>query len=89
MGGDTDVPLDTILIQQSSTLVSFFATQLIDVPACFDKVLYARSSRADKPKLRIVTMLMRRGNRLKVSKLFALSTLNLSAKRAASTHEMG
>lgn len=88
MGGDADVSLDTILIQQSSTLASFFATQLIDIPACFDKALYAHSSLADKPKLRVVTMLMRRGKKLKVSKLFALSTLNLSAQRAADANEI-
>ena len=76
--GDTDVALETALIQQSSTLVSFFSSQLIDIPSCFRKAKASHSSFADKPKLRLVTMLMRHGKKLKVSKLYSLSALNIS-----------
>lgn len=75
---DTSWPLDEYLFHENPTLISFFATQMIDIPYCLKKVKYAHSSLAANPKLRLSSMLLRHGKRLKVSKAYSISAQNLS-----------
>ena len=60
-------------MQQSTTLVSFFALQLIDIPLCFQKTKSLYSATASVPKLRFLNMLMRHGKKAKMAKSYALA----------------
>jgi hypothetical protein len=84
---DTDSPLEAARIKQSETLVSFFASQLIDIPMCLRPARKSSSSYAGWPKSRFVTTLSRHGQNLKVSRLFAVSMLNLSRKTHLTNEE--
>jgi hypothetical protein len=88
---DTDVPLETALRQQSPTLISFFATQMIDIPFCLKKVKFSHSSSAANPKLRFVTALMRHGKRQTVSKLYSQAASRILTRhfleQASTSHE--
>lgn len=75
---DTSRPLENYLFSENPTLVSFFATQMIDIPYCLKKVKYAHSSSASNPKLRLTSMLLRHGKRQKVSNSYSLAALNLT-----------
>ena len=60
---DTDSPFDSFSSQDSPTLISFFATNMIDIPFCLKKMKFAHSSLASSPKLRLISILSRHGKR--------------------------
>ena len=85
INGEEDAPLETVFTQQSTTLVSFFALQLVDIPLCFQKTKSLYSPTASIPKLRFLNMLMRHGKKAKMAKAYALA-LHTIAQVASSKH---
>jgi hypothetical protein len=83
---DTTTSLETFFDQESSTLVSFFALQMIDIPRPFSKSKSMYSISAAVPRLRFTNMMTRHGHKTKVSKAFthALHTLSLSYLKSRS-----
>lgn len=77
---DTTTLIETSFWRSSPTLISFFTTQLIDIPVCLAKIKYAHSSMASNPKQRLISILMRHGRRAYVSKAYSQAALNISAK---------
>lgn len=68
---DTDTLLTAVSYQSSPTLISFFSSQMIDIPVCLKRIKFAHSSSASIPRSRLVTMLLRHGKRHTISKLYA------------------
>jgi len=79
--GDADSPLEDFFINQSLTLTSFFASQMIDIPLCLKNVKSLYSATMSTPELRLITMIMRHGRRSYVSKHYANSLHHLSTLR--------
>jgi len=75
---DVDTALESVVRGRSTTLVSFFTSQMIDIPVCLTKMKFAHSSTASNPRLRLISMLTRHGRRYSVSKSYSLSALNIS-----------
>ena len=75
---DTSWPFDSYSVHDNPTLISFFATQMIDIPYCLKKVKYAHSSSASNAKLRLTSMLLRHGKRHTVSKAYSLAAQKIS-----------
>ena len=75
---DTNLALESILKGRSVTLVSFFTSQMIDIPMCLTRIKFAHSSTASNPRLRLISMLMRHGRRYPVSKAYSVAASNLS-----------
>ena len=76
---DTTTALETFFDQESSTLVSFFALQMIDIPRPFSRSKSMYSISAAVPKLRFINMMTRHGRKAKVSKSFTHALHNLSS----------
>jgi hypothetical protein len=74
---DTDLALDTILWHRYPTLVSFFASQMVDIPQPFRKSKSLYSASMATPELRFVTTLMKHGRKRYVSKLYSKVISNL------------
>ena len=76
--GDADTSLEEVFLNQSVTLTSFFASQMVDIPTCFKRIksLYAPSM--STPELRLITMLMRHGRRSYIAKNYSRSLHRLS-----------
>lgn len=68
---DTDTLLTAGSYQSSPTLISFFSSQMIDIPLCLKRIKFAHSSSASIPKSRFITMLLRHGKRQTISKLYS------------------
>jgi len=81
---DETTALETQFSEESTTLVSFFALQMIDIPKPFSRSKSLYSISAAVPKLRLINMLMRHGQRAKVSIAFSKSMHNLSSLYIAS-----
>lgn len=79
--GDADSPLEDFFLNQSLTLTSFFASQMIDIPLCLKNVKSLYSATMSTPELRLITMIMRHGRRSYVSKHYANSLHHLSSLR--------
>lgn len=86
LNDDCTTSLETFFDQESSTLVSFFALQMIDIPRPFSRSKSLYSISAAVPKLRFVNMMMRHGHKAKVSKSYtrALHTLSGSYLKSRS-----
>jgi len=67
---DCTTSLETFFDQESSTLVSFFALQMVDIPRPFSRSKSMYSISAAVPKLRFINMMMRHGRKAKISKSF-------------------
>lgn len=80
LNDDVDTPLEAILIEQSPTLISFFASQMIDIPKCFRKSKSMYTVSAAHPETRFINMLMRHGRRRYAAKLYKLSLHQLSTQ---------
>lgn len=76
--GDADTSLENIFLNQSVTLTSFFASQLVDVPTCFKRIKSLYSSTMSTPELRLITMIMRHGRRSYVAKNYSQCLYKLS-----------
>lgn len=83
--GDADSPLEDFFLNQSLTLTSFFASQMIDIPLCLKNVKSLYSATMSTPELRLITMIMRHGRRSYVSKHYANSLHHLSSLRQNSS----
>ena len=68
---DTDTLLTAGSYQSSPTLISFFSSQMIDIPLCLKRIKFAHSSSASIAKSRLITMLLRHGKRQTISKLYS------------------
>jgi hypothetical protein len=79
LNGDYTTPLENFFDQESCTLVSFFALQLVDIPKPFSRAKSLYSISAAVPKLRFVNMLTRHGRKAKVSKSFTHAMRAISA----------
>ena len=88
LNDDCTTSLETFFDQESSTLVSFFALQMIDIPRPFSRSKSLYSISAAVPKLRFVNMMMRHGHRAKVSKSFTHALHTLSASYLKSRSDM-
>ena len=77
---DVELGLTQMLWDQSPTLVSFFTTQLVDIPQSFRKSKSLYSDSMSTPNLRIITMLMRHGRKTYTSKLYSHSLLALTSQ---------
>jgi len=77
---DTSLPLDSYLVYGNPTLISFFATQMIDIPYCLKKIKYAHSSTASNVQLRLISSLVRHGKRQTISKFYSESAQNISQR---------
>ena len=75
---DTDSPFDSFSSQDSPTLISFFATNMIDIPFCLKKMKFAHSSLASSPKLRLISILSRHGKRATISKFYAKTAKDIT-----------
>jgi hypothetical protein len=62
------------LFRRSSTVKSFFTTQLIDVPICFKKSKSLLTATFELPLLKLYNMLMRSGQKSQVIKYFSISS---------------
>lgn len=82
--GDETNALETQFSEESATLVSFFALQMIDIPKPFSRSKSLYSISAAVPKLRLINMLTRHGQKAKVSIAFSKSMHNLSSLYTAS-----
>jgi hypothetical protein len=78
-------PLETVFEHQYTTLVSFFALQLIDIPLCFRKTKSLYSLTAATPKLRLLNMLMRHGKKAKMASAYALALHSIAATSSTKT----
>ena len=76
--GDSDTPLEEVFLNQSVTLTSFFASQMIDVPTCFKRIKSLYAPTMSTPELRLITMLMRHGRRSYIAKNYSQSLHRLS-----------
>lgn len=65
--------LNTFLFIRQSTITSFFALNMIDMPLCFKKSKSLYSTTFELPTLKLSNMLMRDGNREKIFKNLTLS----------------
>lgn len=70
---DADTALDVVMLDTPLTLISFFSTQMIDIPLCFQKSRSLYWESAEDPEARFLNMLMRHGRRRYVSKLYAVA----------------
>ena len=77
---DVELGLTQMLWDQSPTLVSFFTSQLVDIPQSFRKSKSLYSDSMSTPNLRIITMLMRHGRKTYTSKLYSHSLLALTSQ---------
>lgn len=68
---DTSTLLTASPYQSSPTLISFFSSQMIDIPVCLKRIKFAHSSSASVPRSRLITMLLRHGKRQTISKLYS------------------
>jgi len=70
---DPHLPLTQFFVYKYPTLVSFFVSQMVDIPHSFKraKSLYSASTLA--PQARFTTMLMRHGRRAYISKVYSLA----------------
>ena len=87
--GDSDLAIDTLLWTRYPTLVSFFSSQMVDIPRSFRKSKSLYSPSMTTPQLRLITMLMSHGRKAYTSKLYSLSVQSLLAKlsrRVTETH---
>jgi len=75
---DESSPSETFFQQESSTLVSFFALQMIDIPKAFTKSKSLYSASAAVPRMRLINMLMRHGRKANVTKLYCNILHNIS-----------
>lgn len=75
---DTDTLLTAGSYQSSPTLISFFSSQMIDIPVCLKRIKFAHSSSASIPKSRLITMLLRHGKRHTISKIYSKVATKLS-----------
>lgn len=76
--GDVDFPIERLLVVEFPTLTSFFAQNLINVPAAFDSLKSLHYTSAALPHARLINILMRHGRRLYVSKLYSLTLWQLA-----------
>jgi len=76
--GDIDAPLVSVFANKTSTLTSFFASQMVDIPLSFgkSKSLYYASSA--NPQMRFLNMLSKHGRRLYTARMYALSLHSIS-----------
>ena len=75
---DTDTAFGSIIQGRSTTLVSFFTSQMIDIPVCLAKIKFSHSSTASNPRTRLISMLTRHGRRYSVSKAYSMSALRIT-----------
>lgn len=68
---DPDTLLTSNPYQSSPTLISFFSSQMIDIPVCLKRIKFAHSSSASSPRSRLITMILRHGKRQTISKLYS------------------
>ena len=76
--GDIDIALDSVFVNKSPTLVSFFSAQMIDIPLCFGKSKSLHYLSAANPQTRLINMLTRHGRRLYTAKMYTFSLHQLS-----------
>ncbi len=76
--GDADTPLEQVFLNQSVTLTSFFAAQMVDIPTAFKRIKSLYSATMSTPELRLITMLMRHGKRSYIGKHYSRSLQSLS-----------
>lgn len=65
---------EVFLFRRSSTVKSFFTSQLIDVPICFRKSKSLYNPTFELPLLKLYNILMRRGQKRQVMKFFSTSS---------------
>lgn len=75
---DTTSPFESFAQEDSPTLTSFFATNMIDIPFCLKKMKFAHSSLASSPKLRLISILSRHGKRATISKFYAKTAKDIT-----------
>lgn len=83
---DVELGLTQMLWDQSPTLVSFFTSQMVDIPQSFRKSKSLYSDSMATPNLRIITMLMRHGRKTYMSKLYSHSLLALTSQIVNNNH---
>ena len=89
--GDVDEPLEHVFEDQAPTLVSFFASQMIDIPLCFKKSKSLHYVSAADPQVRFVNMLTKHGRRAYAARIYTLSLhhiANLFQKKLIDEQEL-
>ena len=78
--GDSDIALNTLFWDRHPTLVSFFASQMVDIPAAFRKSKSLYTPSMSTPQLRLISMLMRHGRKAYTSKLYSVVASTILSK---------
>ena len=76
----TETPLEETFLNRQTTLSSFFAMQMVDIPAPFLKLKSLFSLTARLPKHKLVTLLMRHGQRHRIVTSYSRSLQRLSSE---------
>ena len=76
--GDVDVPLESIFVNKTPTLVSFFASQMVDIPLCFGKSKSLNYVSATNPQIRLINMLTKHGRRSYAARMYTFSLHHIS-----------